>query len=116
MPMQPGPRMTLATQRVLHALLEQPAAEQYGLQISTATGLPSGTIHPILARLDTLQWLESRWEDEDPHDQGRPKRRYYRLTPNGAERARQALAACRTRVSRSAASEVIAGSLTKPER
>jgi PadR family transcriptional regulator PadR len=88
--------MTLTTQLVLRALLENPAREKYGLQICAAANLASGTIHPILARLEGLGWVESRWEDGDPHEQGRPRRRYYRLTPDGAERARDALATART--------------------
>lgn len=93
-----GPRMTLPTQLVLRALLEEPVHERYGLQISAAAGLPSGTIHPILARLEGLGWLESRWEETDPRREGRPRRRYYRLTRHGAEQARTALANARTRV------------------
>jgi hypothetical protein len=54
--------------------------EKYGLQIVAVVGLPSGTVHPILVRLDGLGWLESRWENHDPREQGRPQRRYYRLT------------------------------------
>jgi DNA-binding PadR family transcriptional regulator len=92
----PGPKMTLPTQLVLRALLEHPARELYGLQISQAAGLATGTIHPILARLEGLGWLESRWEDIDPSREGRPRRRYYRLSSDGAERARQALATART--------------------
>ena len=57
----------------------------YGLQICEASGLASGTIHPILARLEGLGWLKSRWEEADPREQGRPRRRYYRLTEDGAE-------------------------------
>jgi DNA-binding PadR family transcriptional regulator len=91
--------MTLATQLVLRALLDEGAHEAYGLQICATTGLPSGTVHPILARLDGLGWLESRWEDEDPREQARPRRRYYRLTPVGAQHARAALDAARTLVS-----------------
>jgi DNA-binding PadR family transcriptional regulator len=83
--------MTLPTQLVLRAMLADPAQEMYGLQICTAAGLPSGTIHPILARLEGFGWLESHWEDTDPSVQGRPRRRYYRLTRAGAERARHAL-------------------------
>ena len=89
---QPSPRMTLPTQLVLRALLEDPGVERYGLEIGDASGLPSGTIHPILARLERLGWLESRWEDVDPRDAGRPARRYYRLTTDGVERARDGLA------------------------
>jgi PadR family transcriptional regulator, regulatory protein PadR len=88
----PGPRMTQTTQKVLRALLERPTHELYGLEICAKAGLPSGTIHPILARLEKAEWLESRWEDTDPREMGRPRRRYYRFSPDGAERARIALA------------------------
>src|SRR5690242_6346329 len=88
-----GPRMTPQTQAVLRVLLVKPAEELYGLQICSLAELPSGTIHPILARLESAGWLESRWEETDPSEAGRPRRRYYRLNPDGAERARIALAA-----------------------
>jgi PadR family transcriptional regulator, regulatory protein PadR len=94
-----GPRMTLPTQLVLRAMLENPTHEMYGLQVCAASGLASGTIHPILARLESLGWTESRWEEADPHAEGRPRRRYYRFTPDGAECARLALAAAHTQVS-----------------
>ncbi len=87
-----GPRMTIPTQLVLRALLTDPGRELYGIEIGEAAGLRSGTVHPILARLEGVGWLESRWEDVDPSDAGRPARRYYRLTSSGAERARDALA------------------------
>lgn len=90
---QPGPRMTLPTQLVLRLLLADPAREKYGLEICDGAGLPSGTIHPILARLEAFGWLESRWEDTTTaHKEGRPRRRYYHLTTDGAERAHSALA------------------------
>lgn len=84
--------MTIPTQLVLRALLADPTRELYGVQIGDAAGLPSGTVHPILARLEGLRWLESRWEDVDPREAGRPARRYYRLTASGAEEVRGALA------------------------
>jgi DNA-binding PadR family transcriptional regulator len=85
--------MTLPTQLVLRVLLNEPTREMYGLEICSAAGLASGTIHPILARLENVGWLTSRWEDADPRKEGRPRRRYYRLSPDGAEAARSALAA-----------------------
>ena len=85
-------RMTLPTQFVLRALLADPQAELYGVEIGAAAGLPSGTVHPILARLEGLRWVHSRWEDIDPKAEGRPARRYYRLTAAGAQAARTALA------------------------
>jgi PadR family transcriptional regulator, regulatory protein PadR len=56
-----GPKMTLPTQLVLRELLAEPGQEMYGLQICTAAGLPACTIHPSLARLEGLGWLESLW-------------------------------------------------------
>ena len=92
-----GPRMTIPTQLVLRTLLTEPTQEMYGLQICAGAGLPSGTIHPILARLEReYGWLSSRWEDINPEEKGRPRRRYYRLTEEGAERARIALAQATT--------------------
>jgi DNA-binding PadR family transcriptional regulator len=84
--------MTIPTQLVLRALLTDPSKELYGVEIGRAAGLPSGTVHPILARLETAGWLTSRWEDIDPRTEGRPARRYYRLTPDGLELAQAALA------------------------
>ena len=91
-----GPRMTLQTQLVLRAFLHEPAQERYGLRLCEETGLPSGTIYPIVARLEQAGWVESRWEDPREHiTEGRPRRRYYRLTDDGAEQARVALARVR---------------------
>jgi DNA-binding PadR family transcriptional regulator len=87
--------MTWHVQAVIRAFLERPSQKMYGLEISNQAGLASGTIHPILARLERIGWLESEWEDSDPRQTGRPRRRYYRLSPDGAEKARQALAGTR---------------------
>jgi DNA-binding PadR family transcriptional regulator len=92
MEQQRTPRMTIPTQLVLRALLADPEQERYGVEIGAEAGLPSGTIHPILARLEGVGWLTSRWEEIDPRVEGRPARRYYQLTPDGMELARAALA------------------------
>jgi DNA-binding PadR family transcriptional regulator len=84
--------MTIPTQLLLRALLEDPTRELYGVEVGAAAGLPSGTVHPILARLEGLRWLESRWEEIDTRAAGRPARRYYRLTADGVQSARAALA------------------------
>ena len=85
--------MTLQTQLVLRAMLAEPTAQRYGLQLCDETGLPSGTIYPIVARLEQVGWIASSWENPAEHvAQGRPRRRYYRLTDEGAEQARDALA------------------------
>ena len=87
----PPPRMTLQTQRVLAVLLEDPLGQHYGLDISRRVGLPTGSIYPILARLERADWVSSRWEQVDPNAVGRRPRRYYRLTGAGAEEARRAI-------------------------
>jgi PadR family transcriptional regulator, regulatory protein PadR len=89
---QNTPRMTQATLAVLRAMLENPTRELYGLEICSAAGLPTGTVHPILARLEGMGWLESSWEQVDARKEGRPRRRYYTLSDHGAMRASAALA------------------------
>jgi PadR family transcriptional regulator PadR len=90
------PRMTLQVQLVLGEMLSEPAESRYGLDLCAATGLPSGTIYPIMARLERIGWVESDWEDPEAHiAEGRPRRRYYQLTREGAECADEALRAIR---------------------
>lgn len=93
--------MTLTMQAILRSLIEDPTAAHFGRQLSTATGLSSGTLHPILARLEALEWVDSDWEDIDPQRAGRPRRRYYRINERGLSLARTSLAeayARRTRI------------------
>jgi DNA-binding PadR family transcriptional regulator len=84
------PRLTLQVRLVLGMLLEQGDHEVYGLEIVDATGLPPGTIYPIMARLETAGWVSSRWEETAPHTRSRPRRRYYALTAEGSTAARAA--------------------------
>ncbi|QPP05269.1 tyrosine-type recombinase/integrase [Streptomyces bathyalis] len=56
------------------------------------TGLPSGSLYPVLARLERAGWLRSCREAIDPGAEGRPQRRYYELTPDGLVEARRELA------------------------
>ncbi|NKZ07896.1 PadR family transcriptional regulator [Actinomadura latina] len=88
--------MTLQTQMVLRQALSEPTREWYGLEMVQATGLPSGTVYPIITRLEQRHWIASRWEDPAEHEaEGRPRRRYYQLTKEGTEAARLALARIR---------------------
>lgn len=66
-------------------------SECSGAEIARATKLASGTLYPILLRLEEAGWAESHWEDGDPHDLGRPRRRLYKLTATGARKARSAV-------------------------
>jgi PadR family transcriptional regulator, regulatory protein PadR len=84
-------RITLPTAAVLRQMLENPTADYYGFALAEATSFPSGTIYPVLARLETAGWLASFWEEGDPAELERPRRRMYRLTGAGAHAAREAL-------------------------
>lgn len=83
--------MTLQTLQVLQVLLGRPAAEHYGLKIAQETGLPTGSIYPILARLEAAGWLTSDFEKIDESAEGRRRRRHYELTDDGAAKAQVAI-------------------------
>lgn len=86
-------KMTGPVQQILRAMLADPAAPRYGLEISKLAGLETGTLYPVMARLEMVGWVESSWEDPGLGvREGRPRRRYYQLTRDGAEQARIALA------------------------
>jgi PadR family transcriptional regulator, regulatory protein PadR len=86
-------RLTSTVARVLRQFLEQPTEPCYGFALMRATGLASGTLYVILARLERAGWLTSEQEDINPAESGRPARRLYRLTGDGARTARLELAA-----------------------
>jgi len=99
--------------RVLGVLARNDSSKgMYGPDIAAVIGKPVGMIHPILARLENDGSIESRWQDDavwpktrrdafveavDPP--GRPRRRYYRITPEG-HRARSEQTAAATKPSR----------------
>jgi PadR family transcriptional regulator PadR len=88
-------RSSRQTLDILEALLARPSHWHHGYAISRHISVPSGTLYPILMRLDKLGWLETKWEESVP--QGRPPRHLYRLTGNGREWARQELRSAQQR-------------------
>ncbi len=91
--------MTVGVARLLAVLVGEPSEWRYGLDLMRATGQPSGALYPMLTRLLAAGWLEARWEGIDPVAEGRPARRYYRLTPDGLALARTELAELAARLS-----------------
>ena len=90
---------TYPTTLVLHALA---SGVRHGFDIIDATELPSGTVYPILRRLERDSLVTADWEDHAiARDEQRPPRRYYELTPAG--HAVLAEARARFRVPRSIA-------------
>jgi DNA-binding PadR family transcriptional regulator len=68
-------KLTYPTALVLEALAR---GYHHGFDIMDATGLPSGTVYPVLRRLEHEGLVRSRWEKaEKAQREGRPPRRYY---------------------------------------
>jgi DNA-binding PadR family transcriptional regulator len=88
--MKSEPRLSAQALKVFGVFLTAPRDELSGAEIGRAAKLPSGTLYPILLRFEQAQWLESRWENDDPQVLKRPRRRFYRLTALGAKNVRAA--------------------------
>jgi PadR family transcriptional regulator len=78
------PESSPQTRAVLRALYEVPGWS-YGYDLARVTGLKSGTLYPMLARLAEHGLLDTAWEEAPPV--GRPPRHLYRLSTAGAELA-----------------------------
>jgi len=74
-------RITYSAACVLHALSK---GEAYGFDIMERTGLPSGTVYPMLRRFEHAGLVSSGWETpEEAFADRRPQRRNYELTDEG---------------------------------
>lgn len=81
--------LTYPTAAVLLAIRE---GHRYGFDVMDATGLPDGTVYPILRRLERRGVLVGAWEDDAvAKADHRPPRRYYRVTPLGKEAMEEVL-------------------------
>jgi PadR family transcriptional regulator PadR len=83
-------KLTAPLERVLQAFLDEPTAPRYGYDLMKAASLQSGTLYPLLARLEQQKLVTSDWET--PQQEGQRPRKYYRLTGAGIEVARLELA------------------------
>jgi DNA-binding PadR family transcriptional regulator len=77
--------------KVLQVLMQKPRGTVSGADIARDTKLLSGTVYPILLRLERAGWLSSEWETLDPIEAGRPRKRFYTLTGVGYNKAAMAL-------------------------
>jgi PadR family transcriptional regulator, regulatory protein PadR len=85
------PRLSYQGLLVLRTFLDRPRKELCGADLIRLTGLPSGTLYPLLLRFERYEMLESYWEDVVPEHVGRPRRRLYKITRQGAQIAHQKL-------------------------
>jgi PadR family transcriptional regulator PadR len=90
---EPRP-LSLATVRVLMSI---GTGARYGFDIMDATGLPSGTIYPILARLEHAGLIRGRWESATAAQrEKRPARRYYEVSAAGSKALTRSIELYRT--------------------
>lgn len=86
--MPSSPRLTYPTAIVLLAVSR---GFRHGFDIIDASGLQSGTVYPILRRLEMAGMLRARWEAiANAREAQRPPRRYYQITGAGAQALRDA--------------------------
>src|SRR4051794_22590499 len=78
--------------KVLKLFIVEPLQSRSGAELSRRAVIGSGTLYPLLARFEEAGWLKSEWEQIDPADVGRPRRRLYRLTALGQRNASLAFA------------------------
>ena len=73
--------------KVLSALLDARNDWSHGYELCRLTGVKSGTLYPLLIRLEAKGYLEAKWQQ--PMQGGRPPRHAYRLTASGIVLARK---------------------------
>ncbi|MBX3560718.1 MAG: helix-turn-helix transcriptional regulator [Sphingomonas sp.] len=68
--------------RALLAILAESGSRwAHGYDLCQRAGIKSGTLYPLLIRLEKQGYLEAEWQS--PAEPGRPPRHAYRLTSTG---------------------------------
>lgn len=75
-------RRTPALLDVLACLIAA-SEELWGLQIASVSGRPTGTVYPLLERLELERFVSSRWDDDSVRSG--PRRRLYSMTDKGRD-------------------------------
>lgn len=70
-----------AARRVLAALVRAGASGRHGYDLCREAQIKSGTLYPLLIRLESQGFLAADWQAADAP--GRPPRHVYRLTAAG---------------------------------
>jgi PadR family transcriptional regulator PadR len=71
---------------LLAALLDAGQRWSHGYELASRTAIKSGTLYPLLIRLEAEGYLEAEWQQ--PTSSGRPPRHAYRLSAAGQRLAR----------------------------
>jgi len=70
---------------ILAVLLDARDGWSHGYELARLAGVKSGTLYPLLIRLEAQGYLEADWQQ--PLERGRPPRHAYRLTASGVQLA-----------------------------
>lgn len=81
--------LTRNTLKLFSVFVNNPERDFYGLEISEMTGIAYGSLLPLLIRLEEAAWLEGAWENIDPSEKGRPKRKYFRMSEESMGKAKE---------------------------
>ncbi|MGO8957847.1 MAG: PadR family transcriptional regulator [Streptosporangiaceae bacterium] len=81
-------KLTKPLERVLRVFLADTSARHHGYELMKAARLQSGTLYPLLGRLQDQGLVTSEWEPPAGDAGGRPPRKYYQLTGEGVRVAR----------------------------
>ena len=83
------PLLAFGQVAILHAIA---GGGRFGFDIMDTTGLTPGTVYPALDKLESLDYVTSKWEDvRVARRDKRPPRRYFDLTDEGASALAEAL-------------------------
>jgi PadR family transcriptional regulator PadR len=77
------------------AIMSEPSSRHWGYELTQKSGVRSGVLYPILARMLAEGWLSDGWETPGTTE-GRPPRRYYELTDKGKRELGAILAQARS--------------------
>lgn len=85
-------KLSLQALRILHFLYQNPGQDSCGADLTKKLDISSGTMYPILLKLEAKGFVSSKWETEDASLLGRPRKRLYSITGAGTKAAQDALA------------------------
>lgn len=78
--------LSAPARNVLAIMVEAGSRWRHGYDLCHQAGIKSGTLYPLLIRLEAQGHLEAEWQA--PAEPGRPARHAYRLTAAGLQLAR----------------------------
>jgi PadR family transcriptional regulator, regulatory protein PadR len=78
---KPNRSLSPQARLVLAALLQARETWSHGYELARLANVKSGTLYPLLIRLEEQGYLEAEWQQ--PQASGRPPRHAYRLTSSG---------------------------------